>query len=350
MPDPDKALSYCNQAFAQIGFINNDSITAKVHLEYGSVYLARNEKILALKNFMNALRLAEDLNNENLLRAVYSKLSSFYALIDEIDKAIDYQMKAYHTLYTIKTGQTPYNRIQDLARLGDLYGSKKNYDVAMKYYEHSLRLADSVNFQPIKAIAYRSIINNYLAADQPQNALDYFNNHPQLKQYFSTVGFGHFIDQSYGYIYNKLGNYDSAKYYYTKAAPFFENDVNKGNKLGYYYQLGMVYKSTKEYDKALEYFLRSKVLAEDIGELKTMSGIAGELDSIYQFKGDYKQAFYYASLKHQYKDSLQKLGKEKDLLQIEAADEQQRQDRLIKKNWKQNVNVTIFNTCLSPLV
>jgi len=331
MPDPDKALNYCNQAYAQIGFINNDSITTKVQLEYGSVYLSKNEKILALKNFMNALRLAEDLKNENLLRAVYSKLSSFYVLIDESDKAIDYQMKAYQTLSKIKAGQTPYNRVQDLVRLGDLYTAKKNYDVAMGYYEHSLRLADTLNFQPIKAIAYRSIVNTYLAADQPQKALDYFNNQPQLKQFLNNVGFGHFIDQSYGYIYGKLGNYDSAKYYYAKSAPFFETDVNKGNKLGYYYQLGLIYKNTKEYDKALDFFLKSKELAEQIGELQTMSGVAGELDSLYQFKGDYKQAFYYASLNHKYKDSLQKLGKEKDLVQIEVADEQQRLDRIDKE-------------------
>ncbi|MGB4844662.1 MAG: hypothetical protein WBP16_09365 [Ferruginibacter sp.] len=331
IPDPDKALNYCNQAYAQIGFIKNDSITAKVHLEYGTVYLSKNEKILALKNFMNALRLAEDLKNEYLLRAVYVNLSTFYAMIEELDKAIDYQVKAYETLSKIKNGQTVYNRIQDLAQIGDLYGKKKSYDLAMTYYEHSLSLADSVNFQPIKAIAYRSIVNNYLAADKPQKALDYFNKQPQLKQFLNSIGFGHFIDQSYGYIYYKLGNYDSAKYYYNKVAPFFEKDVTKGNKLNYFYQLGLIHKKAKEYDKSLEYFLKSKELAADIGELETMSGVAGELDSLYQFKGDYKQSYYYASLNHTYKDSLQKLGKEKDLLQIEVGDEQQRLDRLVKE-------------------
>lgn len=329
--DADKALNYCNQAYSYIGIVKNDSLTTRVHLEYGSVYLSKNEKILALKNFMTAIHMAEDLKNNQLLRAAYTKLSGFYASIEDYDKAIDYQVKAYEKLYLIKTGQTAYARVQDLTRIGDLYTAKKSYDMAMTWYEKSLALADSLTYEPIKAIAYRSIVSNYLAADQPQKALKYFNEHPQLKRYLETVNFGHFVDQSYGYIYTKLGNYDSAKYYYNKVAPFFEQGVNIANQYSYNYQLGILYKKTKEYDKSLDYFLKAQQIAEGMGQLETKRIVATELDSLYQLKGDFKQAFYYSSLNYKYKDSLDKLGKEKDLLQIEVADEQQRQDRIAKE-------------------
>lgn len=327
----DKALNYCNQAYAHIGLVKNDSLAARVHLEYGSVYLSKNENILALKNFMTGIRMAEDLKNNQLIRASYAKLSGFYATIEDYDKAIDYQVKAYEKLNLIKTGQTPYARVQDLTRIGDLYTSKKSYDMAMAWYEKALKLADSLKFEPIKAMAYRSIVNNYLAADQPQKALSYFNEHPQLKQFLVTVNFGHFVDQSYGYIYAKLGNYDSAKYYYNKIAPFFEQGVNSANQYSYNYQLGILYKKTKEYDKSLEYFLKARQIAEGMGQLETKRYVVTELDSLYQLKGDFKQAFVYASLNHAYKDSIEKLGKEKDLLQIEVADEQQRQERIDKE-------------------
>lgn len=48
-------------------------------------------------------------------------------------------------------------------------------------------------------------------------------------------------------------------------------------------------------------------------------------------KNDYKEAFTYSTLYYKYKDSLDKLGKEKDMLQIEVADEQQRLARLEKE-------------------
>jgi tetratricopeptide (TPR) repeat protein len=180
---------------------------------------------------MTAIRLAEEKNNHMLIRAGYTKLSNFYAAIEDHDKAIDYYMKAFEKLDHIKNGQTPYSKVQDLSRIGDLYAAKKNYDMAMSFYEKSLVLADSLKFEPIKAIAYRSIVSNYLASNQPGKALNYFNTHPQLKQFLMSVNFGHFVDQSYGYIHTQLGNFDSAKYYYGKVASFFEKDVNISNQL-----------------------------------------------------------------------------------------------------------------------
>ncbi len=327
IPDAEKALNYCNQAFSYMGLLKNDSLAARVHLEYGLVYTTKNEKKLALRNLFSALRISEESKNDFLLRAAYSRLSVFYAGIEENDKAIDYQVKALQVLDRIKNGQTPYNRVQDLNRLGDLYATKRNSDMAMFYYEKSLKLADSLKYDPIKVMTYRSIVNNYLNNDQPKKALDYFNEHPQLKDFLQRVNFGYFIDQSYGYIYARLGNYDSAKYFYTKVAPFFEKDVNVSNQYSYYYQLGLLHKETKEYDKSIEYFTKAKDVADKIASLELMNIAATNLDSLYQQKNDYKQAFYFSSLSKQYKDSLDKLGKEQDLLQLEAADEQQRLER-----------------------
>ena len=327
IPDNEKALNYCNQAYSYIGLIKNDSLSARVHLEYGSVYLARNEKILSLKNYMTAIQMAEELKNSILIRAGYNRLSGFYASIEDYDKAIDYQVKAMDKLAEIKSGQTPYSRVQDHTRIGDLYSMKKGYDMAMTYYERALKLADSLNFEPIKAMAYRSIVGNYLSANQPQKALDYFNSHPQLKQFLEAVNFGYFVDQSYGYIYTQLGNYDSAKYYYNRVAPFFESSVNSSNQFSYYYQLGVLYRKTKEYDKSIAYLMKAKQMSAPMG-LQSMSYVVTELDSVYQAQGNFKEALVYTTLNYQYKDSIEKLGKEKDLLQIEVADEQQRQERI----------------------
>lgn len=353
-PDLEKALSYSNQAYAQIGFIRNDSLTARVHIELGLVYLAKDEKILALKNLMTALRIAEELKNNNLVRASYTRLSAFYASLEDYDKAIDYQVKALDKLNQIKTGQTPYNRVQDLTRIGDLYTARKSYEMAMSFYQKALKLADSLKFEPIKALAHRSIISNYLTAGQPQKALDYFNQNPELKRFLEALNFGYFVDQSYGYIYTQLGKYDSAKYYYNKIAPFFESAANSANQLSYNYQLALLYKKTGEYDKSLEYLLKTNQQAMGIGQLEMMKQVAFDLDTLYQLKGDYKQALTYSSLGNKYKDSLEKLGKEKDLLQIEVTDEQQRQERIAKekleaKHRRDNVQYLLITLGISGL-
>lgn len=122
--------------------------------------------------------------------------------------------------------------------------------MATSYYERAHKLADSLKYEPIKSLVYRSIISNYLSANEPQKALNYFNEHPKFIEFFKVINFGHFVDQSYGYIYTQLGKYDSAKYYYKRGAPFFEHDGNTGNKLNFYFHLGSLYKKTKEYDSS----------------------------------------------------------------------------------------------------
>ncbi len=331
IPDYDKALNYCNQANSYNVILSNDSIAARVHLEYGSVYIGKDEKLLALRSFFAAVRIAEDLKNTSLLRSGYNKLSGFYAVIEDYDRSIDFQVKSIQLIDKLHTAQGPYLKVQELNRVGDLHAFKKNYEMASFYYEKSLKLADSLKYEPIKAMSYRSIVNNYLSSGQPRKALDYFNEHPQLKDFLQRVNFGHFVDQSYGYIYTMLGKYDSAKFYYNRVSAFFEKDVNVNNQFGYYYQLGMLYAKTGEVDKSLEYYLKAKRIADQIGSLDQMRNVATMLDSVYQQKGDYKQAMYFASLNTKYKDSLDKLGEEKDLMQIEAADEQQRQERALKE-------------------
>ena len=58
---------------------------------------------------MTAIRMAEDLKNNPLSVPAYTQACHvFTPLVEDHDKAIDYQMKATDKLNDIKTGQTPY--------------------------------------------------------------------------------------------------------------------------------------------------------------------------------------------------------------------------------------------------
>ena len=77
--DKDKALGHATQAFSMLSSGTDDSLRAEAHNLYGQVYLARNENILALRNFLSALRIAEAARNVPLLRDCYRQLADFYA-------------------------------------------------------------------------------------------------------------------------------------------------------------------------------------------------------------------------------------------------------------------------------
>ncbi|HEX5655300.1 MAG TPA: hypothetical protein VFX58_19640 [Chitinophagaceae bacterium] len=337
IPDKDKALSYVNQGFSIISTLPNDSLKAEAHNSYGHVYLSRNEKTLALRHYLNALRIAEELKAEpsrnDLLRNCYQHLSRFYAQIEDYDKAIDYATLAYKQLDHSRQKNAPFQRAIDLNGIGNLFAMKKNYDIAISYFERSIALADSLKFSTLKIPGYISLLNQYLRMDQPNEALAYMNSASglALKKHLVNFGFSGIIDQAYGVIYTETNQFDSARHYFNLALPYFEKSTSEANRVYFYRQLAGMHKKTGEHKKAIEYYLKVKDMGERMGQLEHVEAAAKQLDTLYGKTGDYLQANLYSGIYHQYKDSIQKLNKEKELTQVEAADEQQRQLRLAKE-------------------
>jgi len=327
----EKSLNYTTQAFSLASTLKNDSLSAEVYNSYGRVYQRKKERILALRNFLTAQRIGEEIKNNGLLRNCYSNLSGFYAGIKEYDKAIDFTKKSMDQLEFVDLENKNYLRVIDLYSIGNLYVAKKDFEMSTHYYEQSIKLADSLNYQPLKMPGYNGLLNQFLQAKQPQKALEFFNNRPDLKQFINNFGFSHIIDNAYGVIYTEMEKFDSAQYYFLKAEPGFEKTSTPASKLGFYIQYADFYNKSGNTVAAIEYYTKAKSLADAIANLEWQEIISKELDSIYLKTGDYKQSHYYNGLYHQYKDSLQKLGEEKDLLQMELDDEQQRQIRIEKE-------------------
>jgi tetratricopeptide (TPR) repeat protein len=326
VPDLEKALNNVTQASSIASSLNNDSLKVAVFNQFGSVYLSKKERLLALRNFLTALTIAEEIKKPDLLFNCYSNLMFFYSDIKDQDKAIDYAQKALDQLSLMKTGMEAYSRLVNLYYIGTFYMSKKDFDMSQYYFEKSIRVADSLKFSQMKMPAYSGLLNQYLISHQPQKALDYFRS-GDLAPFMSKLGLGYRIDFAYGVIYTELGKFDSAKYYFDKAAPQFEASTTPAFKLGFYAQYGDYYKQSGNGEKEIEYFEKAQKLAEQTSDLDWQRRIAKELDSAYAKKGNYQLSYHYSSIYNQLKDSLQKLGEEKDMMQMEAANEQQRQER-----------------------
>ncbi len=337
IPDKEKALDYVSQAFSLISTLGKDSLKTEAHNMYGNVYLARNKKTLALIEYLNGLRIAESTKQKTgkveLLRGCYLHLSNFYSGIGEYDRAIDYYMKAYKQLDFMKAKNVPYQRAIDINSLGGLYASKKNADLAIEYFERSIALADSLKFATLKVPGYISLLNQYLEMNQPVKALGFINSPAgeNLKRFMINFKFESIIDNAYGVIYSELGNYDSARVRFMRAMPYYEQQSSGNNKISFYMQLAKLYKRTGENNKAIEYYLKVKEMGEKDGLLEQVQRSAKQLDSLYGKIGNYQLASQFNGIYYQYKDSLEKLNKEKELAQVEAADEQRRQERLARE-------------------
>jgi tetratricopeptide (TPR) repeat protein len=333
IPDKEKALSYATQAFSLISTLSSDSLRAEAHNTYGQVYLARNENILALRNFLSALRIGEGIKNAPLIRNCYLNLSSFYGDIEDYDKAIDYMTLAYKKLDEIKEKNVPYQKVVYTNSIGNLFAYKKNYDIAISYFEKSIRMADSLKFSTLKIPGYVSLLNQYLRIDEPQKALNYLNSASgdDLKKYLGNFGMAPVIDQAYGVIYTELGSFDSARIRLDRARPMFENSTTGNSQVGFYAQLASFYKKSGDKKNAISYYLKVKELSEKNGLLENVKKAAQYLDTLYNETGNIILAGRYNAVYYQYKDSIETLKREKELTQVEADDEQQRQEILAKE-------------------
>lgn len=333
IPDVKKAQEYIGKASSALTILDSDSLKAIVLQTEGDVHLAANAKIEALRFYLSSLRTAEQMKEPGLIRNSYIKLSNFYSSIEDYDKAIDYLSIAMRQLDKIHEKNSPYQRVIDVNNLGNLYAAKKNYEMAIKYHERSLKMADSLNFSNLKIPAYISLLNQYLRMDQPQKALQYFNSMEgiSLQTYLRNFGLKGVIDQAYGVIYTEIGRLDSAQIYFNNADDYFEKNTNSLFKMNHYIQVAELYKKKEEPDKAIELLLKVKEIAERTGQLEVIQRSAKELDSLYLKTGKFEFSRKYNSIYFQYKDSLDKLSREKELAQVEAQDEQERQKILAEE-------------------
>jgi tetratricopeptide (TPR) repeat protein len=324
----EKALNCSNMAMSLASAIDNDSLKAYVYNSLARTYLARNEKLLAFRNCLNALSIAEASGKYDLLLISYNLMSDFYRSLSDIEKAKDFQFKKAAL-------QRQQHRLYDLLEtwqaIGNLYNSQKEADLGLSYLQKAIALADSLHIETYKTNIFLSIINLYLNCGMYEKGVAYYNTHTEMKDFLNKAGMSYFNDYLYGILYVFANKLDSAEYYLKKSEPYILTRANKNNKYEFYSITGTYYRKKNDYEKVLNYWLKAKDMAEQMGSLYLLQEAVNNLDSAYQFMGDYKNAYTYNSLYHLYGDSLNALAKERDMMLLEIDNENRRKEREAKK-------------------
>jgi len=324
----DQAMAQTTQAFALAQSVGNDSLLAACYYSFSKCHEGKGEKLQMLKNTFEAVSIAENINNHALLRTGYLQLAQFYSSIKNYDKALDFTFKVLQLDLASQSDESKYGRAQVYTSIASIYQYKKNYSMAESFFNKSIQYADTINFQPLKMQGYLGLMNLYLAKNDPVKALDFFNTKEDLKKYIAGFGMASVIDQAYALIYTRLNKLDSASYYYSRCLPFFENSVNPASKLNFYFYYAEYLNQKSDKTGAIAIYEKGKLIADATKNLDWMRVYSRLLDSSYTNVGNYAQALHYNKLYNRYKDSLDKLGKEDEILQLQITDEEKRRDRL----------------------
>jgi tetratricopeptide (TPR) repeat protein len=321
----NQALNYNNLAVSIASASSNDSLKVQAYNSIGNTYRYRNEKLLAFRNYLDAMNVAELAKRDDLVKLVNDVMVDFYVTIEEYDKALDYAMKS---IAIDRNRADWYSLLEDYDKAGRVFTLKKQMDLALTMYEKAIALADSMKFSIYSLNTYLNIANMYFNNNEVRKGVDYLNAHPQLLAFFRHAGMGAFLDLGYGSIYSELDKYDSAYYFFKRAEPETEQKASPFAKYEFYRQFGDFYKRKKDYTMAIAYYLKAWKIGSETGDIRELQVCAKNLDTLYDRAGDFKTAYSYNILYNQFKDSIQSLGKEAEVLKLEVDNDNRRRERL----------------------
>jgi tetratricopeptide (TPR) repeat protein len=322
--DIDKGLNYSNLAVSIAMSSKSDSLKVVAYNSLGNSYLYKKEKLLAYRNYLSALDLAEESGKYDLIKACYVRMIDFNRTLENWDKAKDYQ---YRIDSLARANNRYYDVLEGYNTAGSLYASAKQYDLARMYYDKSLALSDTLDFKYSKIGTYVNIVNLYLTSNRYREALDYFAEKQELRQFLKTAGMEYILDQSYGSLYTYVGKYDSASFYFKRAEPYFETLASKPFKYFFYANYSVFHKFNGDYKQAINYWGKALEIGRQLNSFDMIINSSANLDSLHVLVGDYKTAYQHKTTYINYKDSVEKLAKEKDLLIMEVESEKQKAEK-----------------------
>ena len=174
-----------------------------------------------------------------------------------------------------------------------------NYDLALKYCNRALHIAEKNNDSIDIAISYNNIGSVYSDKGDYDKALEYYNK--ALTIWKSKLGEEHTdVARSYnniGLVYQAKSDYDKALKYFNKALAIQKAKLGEEHTdvARSYNNIGVVYYQKEDYDKALEFYNKALAIWKSkLGEEHTdVATSYSNIGVAYTNKEDYDKALEY---------------------------------------------------------
>lgn len=175
--DNDKALQLATKAKLLSEKINNKKFIAYSLLRVGAVYDYKSIWDTALVNYLNSLKIFDELKDKSGMASCYQNIGVMYYYQVNFDKALEFYNKAL----ALRQATNEFNYIAKLYNnLGNVYRRQKKYPEALEIYRKSLALKEKQ--KDIKGIAacYLNIGTVYRYTENYDSSLAYMNKSMEM--------------------------------------------------------------------------------------------------------------------------------------------------------------------------
>ena len=173
-----------------------------------------------------------------------------------------------------------------------LYESN-NYDKALKYISLSDKIATGLNYSEgvAETVYYKALI--YAKKDDYINAIDNYSKSKELYiELKDTLGIAK-VNNSIGLIEIKRGNYKKGLEYSLMAIKELEKRNLKQDLCLAYRNLGQAYYNINDYDKAIEFNLKTLEIENQLGNAAGALSSNKSLAELYSIKKEHRRAIEY---------------------------------------------------------
>jgi signal transduction histidine kinase len=311
----DSAQVFFQKAYDLAEIAGDTSNMAKSIKQVGKMQWVKGELAESLKSYEISLPLAKSVHDTALICVLYNNIGIIYFGVGDYGKALEY----YYLALPLRDSLNDYKgKSLTLNNIGMVFSEWGKHDEAYKYYRHAASLSDSVYYLGGKAYSYYNLGNHYFNLNNLDSAIVNFKRSLDTYLLDNNDIIGMYICYAkIGNVYHMRNELDSALSAFNKALNTANRMKGRNDRAGANYNLGNLYLSKGDINKALEYALKSNEILKET-DFKKMKHLNYQLLSeIFRRKKNYKKALEYNILSNQYKDSIFNEEKTKQITRME---------------------------------
>jgi signal transduction histidine kinase len=313
---PDSALSLCHAIFNKSKNMNFPDGMASALLWMSSIHIAKGGPPEALKYLRKALPYCQQAIHVkgSLLTLWNNNMAGAFSVQGIYDSAMLYYYQALTT--ALKYNSKDYRQLAIMYNnMGSVHYVLKQYDNALPYLEKARLLGIAKQLKAQLAETYINFASIFIVKEQLDSARQYLENLRGLNTSISDKIQEqlHYLN---GIIYLKQKQPAKAVPLFKEALALSEYDIR--NKINNTAALGTAYLLSKQYPKAMQYYLTAISLSEQssIGG-RSLVEIYSNLSETYDSAKDYRNAYRYKFIAAALQDSISAMENTQSLNKLE---------------------------------
>ncbi len=263
----------------------------RVFIEFGIEYFFRSDYSKALDNYFNALSIAGEINDPEILSECYSEIGIVYKNQGRFDEALSYYEQALDLAFEIADSSWIASC---MVNIGNIYKEKGYLIISLKYYIDALKTLESLDHTRRIAACYQSIGDIYSKQLDLGKALEYFNKALELAKTDNDRIRETACYLNIGYVYAQKKEYIKARRFYMQSLQLYELTGYKHEMDDCYILIAATWMAEENYDEAIAYYLKALEISEQEQDIVSLAEIDGNFFEIYLLKHDYAKAMEYS--------------------------------------------------------